>query len=51
MEFILLIILIFGVYALHTDHKILSEGIDQIIEHLGIEEEQKEEPNETEEYW
>jgi len=45
MEFIIIVLLIFGVYALHNDHKVLAEGIDEtndkldkILKHLGIEE-------------
>ena len=48
MEFILLLLIVIGAYALHWDHKILAEGIDEtndkldkILKHLGIEEEKK----------
>ena len=39
----LLVVCIFSLYLGHQDHKALAEGLDTIINHLNIEEEEKKE--------
>jgi hypothetical protein len=41
MDFVIVPVLIIGIYMLRQDHKVLGKALDKIIEHLGIEEEEK----------
>ena len=41
MDFVIVPVLIIGIYILRQDHKVLGKALDKIIEHLGIEEEEK----------
>ena len=41
MNLIILIVIAIGIYGLHKDHVMLAEGLDKIIEHLSIEEEEE----------